>query len=148
KLVTKIIPGEERIIEYDPSHLDVRLLQGVPSVALDQARVEIAQMGDFVKEEFNAAFEHYQNQDQESKEDTIRLEEVVNQIDFNLTQYLMLVAEQDLTETLSNEQAEMMDVTKYLERIGDHCENIVKNIQEAIQMAKKDAKNNKNVEST
>lgn len=143
KLVTKIIPGEERIIEYDPSHLDAKLLQGVPSVALNQARLEIGQMGKFVEEEFNATFKHYQNQDAESKEDALKLEEVVNQIDYNLTEYVMRISENNLTETNSTDQAVMLDVTKYLERIGDHCENIVKNVQEALQVEKKDSKTKK-----
>lgn len=148
KLVTRLIPGEERLIEYDPSHLDAKLLQGVPSVALNQARLEIGQMGKFVTEEFAATFNHYTNQDEESRGDVLKLEEVVNQIDHSLTNYVMKISENNLTETNTNEQGIILDVTKYLERIGDHCENIVKNIQEAMQVAQKNNRANKLKEET
>lgn len=141
-IVTKIVPGDDAIIEYDASHLDYSIIQASPSVALNQAKIEINQMGDFVLEEFRAMFSYYKNQDEKSHFNTLQLEDVVNKIDIHLTEYLMLISVEDLPLQSSTEHAKMMDVTKYLERIGDHCQNILSNIQEAIKANKKHNKNN------
>lgn len=140
-IVTKIVPGDDALIEYDSSHLDYSLIQTAPSIALNQAKLEIEQMGEFVVEEFNSMFKYYKKQDEKSRTDTLQLEEVVNKIDVHLTEYLMLISVEDLPLQNSAEHAQLVDVTKYLERIGDHSENIIKNIQEAVKANKKHNKN-------
>lgn len=140
KIVTKIVPGDDAIIEYDESHLDFSIITTVPSVALNQAKLEIQQMGDFVLEEYKEMFKYYKNQDDTSLSNTLQLEEVVNDIDMRLTEYLMLISVEDLPMKSSTEHSQMMDITKYLERIGDHSENILNNIKEAARAQKKLAK--------
>lgn len=142
-LVTKIIPGEATIIEYDASHLDYSLVHTSPIMALNQAKVEIGQMGDAVLEQYRSMFSFYENQDDKSHDKSLKLEEVVNEIDMKLTEYLMLISTEELPISSSNEHTIMMDVSKYLERIGDHCESILKNIKEANQLAKRQNKNAK-----
>ncbi|MER2063551.1 MAG: Na/Pi cotransporter family protein, partial [Alkalibacterium sp.] len=140
KIVTRIVPGDDALIEYDASHLDFSIITTVPSVALNQAKLEIQQMGDFVLEEFKEMFKYYKNQDDTSLSNTLQLEEVVNDIDMRLTEYLMLISVEDLPMKGSTEHSQMMDITKYLERIGDHSENILNNIKEAARAQKKLAK--------
>lgn len=140
-IVTKIVPGDDALIEYDASHLDYSIITTAPSVALNQAKREIQQMGEFVLEEYREMFKYYKNQDEISLSNTLQLEEVVNRIDVHLTEYLMLISVEDLPLKSSTEHAQMMDITKYLERIGDHSENILNNIKEAVRANKKHAKN-------
>ncbi|WP_091529905.1 Na/Pi cotransporter family protein [Alkalibacterium subtropicum] len=140
KIVTRIVPGDDALIEYDASHLDFSIITTVPSVALNQAKLEIQQMGDFVLEEYKEMFKYYKNQDDTSLSNTLQLEEVVNDIDMRLTEYLMLISVEDLPVKSSTEHSQMMDITKYLERIGDHSENILNNIKEAARAQKKLAK--------
>ncbi|MDN6293462.1 MAG: Na/Pi cotransporter family protein [Alkalibacterium sp.] len=140
KLVTKLIPGDDAIIEYDSSHLDFSIITTVPSVALNQAKLEIKQMGDFVLEEYKEMFKYYKKQDDLSLSNALQLEEVVNDIDMRLTEYLMHISVEDLPVKSSTEHTQMMDITKYLERIGDHSENILNNIKEAARAQKKLAK--------
>src|SRR5699024_10648692 len=45
--VTKIIPGEDTIIEYKPKHLDPIFIQQSSTLALDQAKSEIVRMGEY-----------------------------------------------------------------------------------------------------
>lgn len=143
KVVTKIVPGDDTMIEYDSSHLDYSIIQTAPSIALNQAKLEIAQMGEFVTEEFKAMFEYYRRQDDKSRDKALQLEEVINEIDMHLTEYLMLISVEDLPLQNSAEHSQLVDVTKYLERIGDHAESVLKNMQEAIKANKKHNKNNK-----
>ena len=142
-VVTKAIPGEAAVIDYDAAHLDYSLVHTAPVMALNQAKIEIGQMGDAVVEQYRSMFAYYEHQDEKSKDKSVKLEEIVNEIDMKLTEYLMLISTEELPITSSNEHTIMMDVSKYLERIGDHCENILKNINEANQLAKQHNKNAK-----
>lgn len=143
-LVTKLVPGDDALIEYDASHLDYSLITTSPTIALNQAKREINQMGDFVLEEYREMFKYYKNQDDTSLANTLQLEDVVNKIDTHLTEYLMLISVEDLPIKSSTEHSQMMDITKYLERIGDHSENITNNIKEAVRAHKKQSKGSKN----
>lgn len=143
-IVCKIVPDDESELQYDNSHLDQTLIQISPAMALNQAKIEVEQMGQFVIEEFQEMFSYYRNQDDKSKEKTMKLEEIVNQTDVQITEYLMLLSNVDLPLQNTSEHVVMMEITKYLERIGDHCESILKNIREASQAAKKNQKNKKN----
>lgn len=139
RLVTKIIPGDDSIIDYD-STLDHSIINTVPSVALNQAKLELGQMGDFVVKEYKEMFKYYQRQQDEDLANTLHLEEIVNKIDMNLTEYLMKISVEDLPVKSAVEHSQMMDITKYLERIGDHSENIISNVNEAVKASKKAAK--------
>ncbi len=139
RLVTKIVPGDDSIIDYD-STLDYSIINTVPSVALNQAKLELGQMGDFVVKEYKEMFKYYQRQQDEDLANTLHLEEIVNKIDMNLTEYLMKISVEDLPVKSAVEHSQMMDITKYLERIGDHSENIISNVNEAVKASKKAAK--------
>nr|WP_319216429.1 Na/Pi cotransporter family protein [uncultured Trichococcus sp.] len=143
-LVTKMVPGEERIVKYDATNLDYTIIQTSPSVALNQAKLEVEQMGSFVTDEFHAAYKYYLDHNDLYKQDTLQLEEIVNTIDYKLTEYLTFISREELPFHSSNDHAIMIDITKYLERIGDHCENIVRNIEDATKAAKRDIRTNKN----
>lgn len=143
-LVCKIVPGDETTIAYDGSHLDQTLIQSSPAMALNQAKREVGQMGQFVIEEFQEMYTYYTKQDEKSRDNTLKLEEIINQTDNQITEYLMLLSNVELPLQNTSEHLVMMEVTKYLERIGDHCESILKNIREASQAAKKNKKNSKN----
>ncbi|MGP6145678.1 Na/Pi cotransporter family protein [Jeotgalibaca sp. A122] len=141
-IVKRIVPGKEIIIGYDASRLDHSLVQSSPNMALNQTKVEIGEMGNVVLEEYGTVFDYFKNRDEKSYEKALQLEEVVNDIDMKLTEYLMLIVAEELSPAESNEHAIMVDVTKYLERIGDHGESILDNIKEGNQLAKKSRPNN------
>lgn len=58
-------------------------------------------------------------------------------MDNRLTEYLVQLSSAELTIAESHEQTMMLELTKDLERIGDHCRNIVGYIDEAIRTEKK-----------
>ncbi|MBM6615765.1 Na/Pi cotransporter family protein [Desemzia sp. RIT804] len=147
-VVCKIVPNDESELSYENSHLDQTLIQSSPAMALNQAKNEVGQMGQFVLEEFHEMFSYYRKQDEKSKENTMKLEEIVNQTDIQITEYLMLLSNVELPLQNTSEHVMMMEITKYLERIGDHCESILKNVREAAQAAKKNKKSKKNLDNT
>ena len=136
-LVTKIIPGEEAIFGYDDTRLDMSLIQSSPVMALNQAKVEIGHMGEIVSDEVASVFEYFQTNDEKVAERAINQEEIINDIDMKLTEYLMLISSEELPLSSSNEHTIMLDVTKYLERIGDHGESILKNIKDGNNLARR-----------
>lgn len=144
-LVSKITPGEENTIEMYEPNLDYSLIQRSPVFALDQTKHEIIQLGQFVLEEYNTMFDYYLKQDKKSYDHVLKIEDVVDRIDIQITEYLMYISGEDLPAKNSNEHAQMGEIGKYLERIGDHTENILKNIEE-VNAAGKIQKKNGNIE--
>lgn len=142
KLVTRIVPGEIEVIGYDDTRLDYSLISSSPIMALNQVKVEIGHMADVVTDEFREVFKYFENNEEASFDKAMKLEEVINDIDMKLTEYLMIIGSEELPLAKSNEHSSMLDITKYLERIGDHGENILKNINEGNKLAKRNSKNN------
>lgn len=136
-LMEKIIPGKDAVVEYDTKNLDTKVIQTSPNVALNQAKLEINQMSKFAIEEFHHAFSYYREQNENDLSTVNHLEEAVNNIDQRLTEYLMIVSAEKLTIAESNELSALIDITKYLERIGDHSENIANNVKEVLKIDKK-----------
>lgn len=141
RLVSKIIPGKEDTIEMYEPNLDYSLVQRSPVIALDQTKHEIIQLGQFVLEEYNTMFDYYRKQDKKSYDHVLKIEDVVDRIDIQITEYLMYISGEDLPARNSNEHAQMGEIGKYLERIGDHTENILKNIEEVNAAEKLQKKN-------
>jgi phosphate:Na+ symporter len=143
KLMEKIIPGKDAIVEYDTTNLDTKFIQISPNLALNQAKLEINQMSKFAIEEFQHSFSYYREQNENDLSTVVTLEEAVNNIDRRLTEYLMVISAEKLTIAESNELSALIDVMKYLERIGDHSENIANNIKDIIKIEKKKKSKNK-----
>lgn len=145
-LVTRLIPGEEEIIGYDDSGLDQTLIHSSPSMALNQVKLEIEHMSGFVKDEVHTVFKYFEDRDEKDFEKANKLEEVINEIDMKLTEYLMLISTEELPLRSSNEHTTLVEITKYLERIGDHGVHILTNIKEGNLLAKRTSKNGETVE--
>ena len=143
KLMERIIPGKDAVVEYDTTTLDTKFIQISPNLALNQAKLEINQMSKFAIEEFQHSFSYYREQNEKDLGVVENLEEAVNNIDRRLTEYLMVVSAEKLSISESNELSALIDVMKYLERIGDHSENIAKNVKDIIKIEKKNKSKNK-----
>ena len=139
-LVSKIIPGEEKIIGYDESRLDHSLIKTSPIMALNQVKTELGYMGTVVMDEVKAVFDYFDSRSEEDFERAHELEEVINQMDLKLTEYLMFISSEELPLRSSNEHTTLVEVTKYLERIGDHGEHILMNVKEGNLLAVKPLK--------
>lgn len=137
KIVTKLIPGENNILEYDDSRLEPSLIQASPSIALNQVKLEIEHMNDIVMKEVSLVSDYFKNQDEKDFEDALRHEEIVNEIDIKLTEYLMLISKEELQLKNSNEHRILLEVMKYLERIADHSENILHQVKDGNKLAKR-----------
>lgn len=145
-LVTKIVPGEVEIVGYDNSRLDHNLIHTSPGLALNLVKNEIIHMSDIVIEEVDTVYSYMKNRHEKDFEAASKLEQTVNDIDIQLTEYLMNISAEELPNKSSQEHTSLLEIMKYLERIGDHSESIIRNIKEGNELARQKVKSGESVE--
>lgn len=124
-IVTKLIPGEDVTIEYKPKHLDPIFIQQSANVALSQAKLEIIRMGNYSVQGLEESRLYVMTQDKKHEELAIQIEEALNNLDREITNYLVQISRKTLSEDESAKHTALMDVVRDIERIGDHFENIL-----------------------
>jgi phosphate:Na+ symporter len=122
--VTRVIPGKMQEMEFRPKFLDPRLLAN-PSIALGQAKHEIMRMGDIARETLSDATEYFFNKDERVAKLALQKEQLVNELDRKITEYMVQIQQSDLTADESGRASILMQTINDIERIGDHAENIV-----------------------
>ena len=128
-IVTKLIPGEDTLVDYKAKHLDPMFIEQSPSIALGQAKEEVLRMGEFaVKglEESNSFLKSKQNKHAEV---AYQIEDAINNLDKKITNYLVDISAESLTEAESEKHSILMDTVRDIERIGDHFENILELVE-------------------
>ncbi|QVY60359.1 Na/Pi cotransporter family protein [Cytobacillus gottheilii] len=128
-IVTKLIPGEDSVIEYKAKHLDPVFIQQSPSIALGQAKEEVLRMGQFSVKGLEETQDFLTNGHQKHSDNAYQLEEAINNLDRKITDYLVLLSTSSLSEHESEEHTMLMDTVRDIERIGDHFENIIELIE-------------------
>ncbi|WP_215142607.1 Na/Pi cotransporter family protein [Exiguobacterium qingdaonense] len=124
-IVTKLVPGEDSIVDTKAQHLDPIFIQQSPSIAVEQAKYEVIRMGDFAKLGLDEARNYLTSGDKKHSEKSAHIEEALNSLNAKITDYLVKLAAVDLTEQESQEHKTLMHAINDIERIGDHVENII-----------------------
>ena len=124
-LVTKIIPGEDKVIEFKPKHLDPVLLDQPPAFALAHAKKEISRMGGFAVQGLEETKNYLLNHEASSLSTGKQIEEALNNLDHKITDYLVKISSNSLSQHESDEHSILMHMINDIERIGDHFENIL-----------------------
>ncbi|MDL4841532.1 Na/Pi cotransporter family protein [Aquibacillus rhizosphaerae] len=128
-LVTKLIPGEDVIVEYKPKHLDPIFIQQSPSVALDQAKEEVIRMGEYAFKGLEEAKNYLNTHHQKHADMAIQIEGALNNLDREITNYLVSLSGTSFSESDSTKHSALLDSVRDIERIGDHFENIIELVQ-------------------
>lgn len=124
-LVTRVIPGEEVLIEFKPKHLDIHFIEQSPSIALGQAKEEILRMGQFAVRGLEESYEYLKTKSKKNAETAYQLEDAINNLDQKITDYLILISAESISAADSTRHTMMMETVRDIERIGDHFENII-----------------------
>lgn len=122
-IVTKLIPGQDSVVEYKPKHLDPLVLAN-PGVALGQVKMEILRMGEIVSKGMEEVIQYVQTNKKQHGELVIQLEEATNNLDKKISDFLGKVGRDNLSSEESKKHAHYYDTIRDLERVGDHIENI------------------------
>ncbi len=124
-IATKIIPGDDAIVEYKAKHLDPIFIEQSPSLALGQAKEEVLRMGEFSIVGLESTHQYLKTGTAKYSEQAYSLEGAINNLDRKITDYLVKLSSASLTDNESEEHSSLMDTVRDIERIGDHFENIV-----------------------
>ncbi|MFZ4452022.1 Na/Pi cotransporter family protein [Salibacterium aidingense] len=124
-IVTKLIPGKDTEIEYKAQHLDTTFIQRSPGIALGQAKSETLRMAEFAEKGLTESLHYLKTTHKRHSELTVQFEEAINNLDKNITNYLVLVSERSLSDENSRMHSLLMDTVRDIERVGDHMENLV-----------------------
>lgn len=128
-IVTKLIPGEDTTIEYTPKHLDTRLIQQSSPLALEQAKLEVIRMGEYAYKGLEETNLYLITKQQKHAETAIQIEGALNNLDREITKYLISISSGTMSEIESQKHTALMDSVRDIERIGDHFENIIELIE-------------------
>lgn len=124
-IVTKLIPGDDTIIEYKTQHLDPIFIEQSPAIAVGQAQEEVIRMGKFAIKGMEETREFLNTKQPKHAETAYQIEEAINNLDQKITDYLVKLSSRSLSEHESARHAILVDTVRDIERIGDHFENIV-----------------------
>lgn len=123
-LVTKMIPGKGEIV-VDDIILDKTLLKESPDLALENAKDAISNMGNVARGMFEFTYNYAFARDEKEKEMANQCEELLDDMDDKIHNYLVEIASQDLEERQSQWVAKDIDTVTDIERIGDHLDNLI-----------------------
>lgn len=124
-IVTKLIPGEDSIIEYKTQHLDPIFIEQSPAIALGSAQEEVIRMGKFAVKGLEETRTFLETKSQKHADAAFQIEDAINNLDRKITDYLVQLSSRSLSEQESEKHAILVDTVRDIERIGDHFENIV-----------------------
>ena len=123
--VTKLIPGEDEVVKYEPLYLDEQLIQQSPSIALGNAKKELLHLGNYAAKAFDLSYTYIIGLDEKVAEKGHKTEEAINTIDEKLTRYLIRLSSESLSQKESEVLTNILDSSRDLERIGDHAEGLL-----------------------
>ncbi len=126
-IVTKLIPDKPEDLfetELTTRFIDERFLTN-PPMALAQATRETLHMGDLAKQAFANAVEYFNTRSENLYKKSIVLEDALDKFETKITDYIVLIFQKNLSLQDSNRATTILESLNDIERIGDHCENIV-----------------------
>jgi len=123
-MVTKLIKGDDNLIETDVDLLQYDLIEESPILALESAKLVVLNMGKVTKQMFEGVIEYSFENKKRVLENGQQIEEMLDTIDQKVHDYLVKIVQFGLDEDSSQLQASYVDTIRDFERIGDHCTNL------------------------
>ena len=131
-LCTKIVPAGAEEDEGKLQYLEPHLLD-MPSLALEQAVKEVAFTTRLAGKAIQESFRCFMDEDISRRDKLARREERIDRLQADITDYLVQLAQRELTETESQLLPGLVHAVNDAERIGDHSENILELAERRIE---------------
>ena len=124
-LVTKIIPGKDNMNEYKTKYINPVFVEQSSSIALGQAKEEVLRVGKLAAIGLEEASLYQRTYLQKHADTAIQIEDIINNLDKKITDYLVLISKSKMSHTEFQEHSMLMDTIRDIERVGDHFEIVV-----------------------
>ncbi|RST77701.1 Na/Pi cotransporter family protein [Siminovitchia acidinfaciens] len=131
-IVTKLVPGEDTMIEYRPVHLGEKFIRQSPSIALGQGKKEVLRMGEIAEQGLKEVSDYYKTKGKKHRELLPQIEDALNNLDKVITDYLVQISYHSLSDQDLKTHSSLLNTVMDLERIGDHIENIMELVDSQI----------------
>lgn len=123
--VTKLIPGEDAYIEKGVKFLNPRVTNNA-AVALELSAKELVRMGEFASRMLDSVKKAFFASDSSERTEVDDIEENLDYLQKQIISYMSTVVSQiSLTEPESLRLTDLMHIVGDIERIGDHCVNVI-----------------------
>lgn len=126
-IVTKAIPEKPAPAQTKPTfakYIDKRFLSN-PAVALSQAHRESVYMFQLALKSYEKSTDYFYTYDVASQKAVLQHEHMIDSLEREITDYLVLASQKSLSPEDSHASYLIMRSLSDIERIGDHCENIM-----------------------
>ena len=135
KLACIIVPDKKAGVNGSGSIeiLDERLLK-TPAIAVGQVRKEIVKMGGLAFANYKRALDMLLSGSMDGKEKFTETEKQINSLNKYITQFLIKLSSQEISETDERKVSSFYHVTSDMERIGDYAENITEYAEKLIAL--------------
>lgn len=110
--------------ESAPIHLDDRILE-TPGIAIQNCIKEIVRLGYMALENLQLATQCLLEPDEEKAQTVLTREKNIDKLQQVLTEYMVKLCNADISENENNMITSLFHTVNDLERIGDHCENLI-----------------------
>src|SRR5690625_1157981 len=122
KLTEKMVKVEEVKEKFV---FDDKIIEQAPAIALDLSRRAIKYLANLVYEYFILTKEYSFEYNENSSETSNEYEKEIDELNGNIHNYLIKIIRKGIDRNDINELSSLLDITKDLERIGDHLTNII-----------------------
>ena len=120
----KLVPGKDKEDIDATLYLDARIIE-TPGIALGQVKKEILRMGELVSNSLKISKDALIYNDFDGIDKVLKTEELINKIEKEITEYLVLVSSESISEKQRSTVSDFLYTIDDIERVGDHIENIV-----------------------
>jgi phosphate:Na+ symporter len=123
KVMKKVVPGKELIVEKGPKYLDKNLLN-TPSIAIEAAKKEILRTLKFAKEMVENSMKAFYNENRKDVQKVLAREDMIDELRTAITDYLVKITEKEITEKEAVMIPSLLHSINDTERIADHAVNL------------------------
>ena len=131
KMASRLVPDKKGAGEGEEFHLKyiTSILIATPSININQARLETKRMVGIVVDMFDMVLDVFKNPQKKLGvvvEEIQKKENMTDILEKEISEYLVRVSQNNISQEQSYEISNLLHMVNDIERIGDHCENLLK----------------------
>lgn len=127
KFVSIAIPEKNKVIinKTDLSELDSKIISVAPATALNIARKQTIEMVNLANQSLGFVIEYFSEKNLQARDAVIMIEKTIDDFDIHLTKFMNKIEHTNLEANDLMTYTHILKNFKDIERISDHCENLI-----------------------